>query len=230
MSEIEITIPAVAAGSYKITIRAKDAVAADTGRVTLRGIQFTVDTTAPEPPTLEPFDGTWRNSVFPLKAQWTGTPLKIRIYRNDVHIDSVFVVLNSSFEKDVPLLTGQNVFYTTALDLAGNESAPSNAVRAYYDQESGLFIPAPFRPGNEFNVNLTRDASEVILRLYDLSGDLVVSITLSNLGQNYAFIWDGLNGTGNTTKKGPLVAVAEIHYGDGGTDVFREIFLFEPGG
>ncbi len=217
-------------GDYKITIRAKDAVAADTGRVALRGISITVDTTAPDTPRLDPFDGTWRNSVFPLNVSWARSPAAVKIFRNDAQIDSVFVVSNTTLEKDVPLVDGQNVFYVIVRDLAGNNSDPSNTIRVIYDTESGMFIPAPFHPGDQFNVNLSSEATEVILRLYDMSGDMVVSKTLSNLGRNYAFIWDGLNGTGNLTKKGPLVAVAEIHYSEGRTDVLREIFLFDPDG
>jgi flagellar hook assembly protein FlgD len=217
-------------GDHKVTIRAKDAVAADTGRVTLRGISFTLDTTAPESPTLEPFDGRWQSSTFPLRVQWTGAPFLIRIYRNDEKIDSVFVILNNSAEKDVPLVPEQNILMATSVDLSGNESRPSNEVRVYYEQGSGLFIPAPFRPGDRFTVNLTRDASEVTLRIFDLAGDVVIVLTDSTPGRDFAFEWDGLNGDGVAVKKGPLVAVVELRYEDGDTNVFREIFLFDPVG
>jgi flagellar hook assembly protein FlgD len=217
-------------GDHKVTIRAKDAVAADTGRVTLRGISLTLDTAAPESPTLEPFDGVWQSSTFPLRAQWPGSPYLIRIYRNNEKIDSVFVVLNNSFERDVPLAPEQNVLTATSVDLSGNESRPSNEVRVYYDQESGLFIPAPFRPGNRFNINLARDAAEVTLRIFDLTGDVVIVTTDSTPGREFAFEWDGLNGDNIAVKKGPLVAVVEVRYEDGDSNVFREIFLFDPVG
>jgi len=217
-------------GVYQLGFRAKDAVAADTGWVSTRGLKLTVDLTAPSSPRLESFVGAWRYPAYRLRGSWSGTPEIIRIYRNSVQIDSLFALLDDSFEQIVPLQSGVNVFTATAVDQAKNESPPSNEVRVTLDETSGLFLPTPFRPNDEFHLNFAAEVSEAKLRLYDLAGELVVVLEQTGPGQSFAFPWDGKNGSGEDVKKGPLVVVAEAHYTDGTTEVFREIFLFDPDG
>jgi flagellar hook assembly protein FlgD len=139
----------------------------------------------------------------------------------------VFTVLEESLSRTVALNPGLNVFTITSVDEAKNESSPSNSVRVTYDEASGLYISSPFKSNDQFHLNLTRNASEVTLRIYDLAGEVVVVISSSNSSSNYAFTWNGLNGDGEEVKKGPLVAVAEIRYTDDSTDIYREIFLYD---
>jgi flagellar hook assembly protein FlgD len=220
-------------GSFKISVRAKDAAAADTGRVSTPAIRFSVDATPPPPPALEPFDGQWRTSLFTLRGTWSGSPEVIRIFRNGFPVDSVFVLVleaqgKTSLDQPVMLVEGVNTLTATAVDEAENESAPSNEVRVEFLGDSGVFIPAPFRSGDQIYVNLSAVASRVTLRIYDLSGDLVVVLTDETPARNYAIEWNGRNGDGEQVKKGPLVAVAQAEY-DAGTDVvLRELFLYDP--
>lgn len=214
-------------GTYKLTFRAKDGVAADTGRVTVRGLQFTIDRSAPEAPSLEPFHGIWRHPTFVLRGQWTGDPEIIRIYRDGVQVDSIFTILVQEIEHPVALNPGVNLFTVTAVDEASNEGPPSNEVKVTFENQAGLFIPAPFRRNDSFNLNLGQTANEATIRLFDLAGDPVIVLTRTTPATSYAFVWDGLNGDGEEVKKGPLVAVAEVRYEDGNTDIFREIFLFD---
>jgi hypothetical protein len=221
-------------GTFRVSIRAKDASAADTGWVATPVLRFDVDRSAPPPPTLNPFNGTWRNPVFEIGGGWSGGTEIIRIYRNGVLVDSVFTVALEaqeifSFTRNVTLLEGNNVITATAVDKATNESGPSNEVRVQFVSSSGLFIPAPFAPGDQFHLNLSEAASRATLRIYDMAGEVVVILTNEFASRNYAFEWDGLNGDGQAVKKGPLVAVSQAEYDGGGTDViFREIFLFDP--
>jgi flagellar hook assembly protein FlgD len=220
-------------GSYKITVRAMDAAAADTGWVSTQPLTFNVDLTAPPPPVLEPFDGDWRSPTFVLRGRWSSGTDIIRIYRNGTQVDSVFTVVleaqgKKTMEQPVTLLEGDNVLTATAVDEALNESGPSNQVRVDFIGASGLFIPAPFGPNDGFNLNLSESAARATLRVYDLSGEIVVVLTNDYPSQNYTFTWDGKNGSGEDVKKGPLVAVSQAEFDEGPDKVFREVFLFDP--
>jgi flagellar hook assembly protein FlgD len=217
-------------GVYNLKFRAKDAVAADTGRVSTRGLKITVDRTAPSAPRLEPFDGSWRNPMYTLRGSWTGTPDVIRIYRDGAKIDSLFALLDQSFVRDVPLHSGLNVLTATAVDLTKNESQHSNEVRVTLDETSGLFFPTPFRPNDQFQVNVSRESTGAKVRLFDLAGELVAVLEDAVPGRNFAFPWDGKNGSGDDVKKGPLVVVAEVRYSDGKSEILRKIFLYDPDG
>jgi flagellar hook assembly protein FlgD len=216
-------------GVHKLTIRAKDAVSADTGRVSIRSLQFTIDRSAPAPPQLDPFTGVWRSPTFTLRGQWSGDPEIIRIFHDGVQVDSIFTILVQEINHRVDLNRGPNAFTVTALDQAKNESPPSNEVTVNFDDQAGLFIPAPFRANDSFDLNLGLKASEVWLRIYDMAGDPVVVLARAFAATSYSFAWNGLNGNGEDVKKGPLVAVAEIRYEDGSQEIIREIFLFESG-
>jgi len=214
-------------GSYQLTTRAKDAV----GRQTTVAFDIKIDLTAPEAPTLDPVGGVSHTDTYRLTGDFPagGDPAsKLRIYRNGALIDSVLTFSLESIDRVVPLVPGRNVFTVTYVDGAGNESAPSNAVVVTFDTVVGVFMDVPFSPGDEFRVNLARAAGRLVVHVYDLTGGLVVELNDLDEKQYYAVAWNGRNGGGETVKKGPLVAVVQAHYADGGTDVFREVFLFEP--
>jgi len=222
-------------GAHRISIRAMDAAAADTGWVATPSLRFDVDLTAPAPPVLQPFDGLWRNPTFSIGGKWSNGTEVIRLRQNGALVDSIFTLVLEAQGLDslvfqVTLEEGMNVFTATAVDEALNESAPSNEVRVQFVGDSGLFIPAPFGPNEEIHLNLLSVASGATLRIYDLSGEVVVILSNEFPARNYAFAWNGLNGDGEPVKKGPLVAVSQADYEtDQGSDVvFREIFLFDP--
>lgn len=222
-------------GQHRVSFRIMDGAAADTGWVSTPSLSFEVDMTAPAPPTLNPFNGTWRNPDFDIVGRWSDGTEIVRVYQNGALVDSVFTVALESQGIDsltvaVTLTEGRNVFTAIAVDEALNESGPSNEVWVQFASDAGLFMPAPFTPNDEFHLNLPTTASRATLRLYDLSGDVVVVLSNPYPARSYAFSWDGMNGDGESTKKGPLVAVSQAEYDDGGAAdvVYREIFLFDP--
>jgi len=113
-------------------------------------------------------------------------------------------------------------------DGAMNASPPSSAVTVTFDTGAGIFAPAPFGPGDVFDVNANRVATHCTLRVFDLSGLVVVVLEDDGDQEFYSIPWNGQNGSGLDVKKGPLVAVAAIDYDDGTSDVFRAVFLFDP--
>ena len=211
--------------SYRISARAVDGV----GRVSLNTLDVTVDRTGPAAPTLLPFSGVAYSPSAVLRVDTLANDVEfIRIFRGGVKVDSTMTLINKAPQRRVTLLPGRNLFTATALDGAGNESPLSNAVEVTFDDRAGLLLPVPFGPGDQFAVNLSRPASRVVLRVYDLSGGLVVTLQQDAPGLNAALTWDGRNGGGEEVRKGPLVANAEVRYDDGETEVLREVFLFDP--
>jgi flagellar hook assembly protein FlgD len=209
--------------SHTINFRALDIV----GRERLTSFSVTLDTTPPTPPLLDmPISPTREPSV-----RVTGTvdtdALIVRIFRNGVRVDSV-TTGDTDFEFDMALLPGSNRISARAVDIAGNVSALSAEIEVVFDNSAGLFITQPFKPSDVFQINLSKLSTSVTLRIYDLSGNLVTVLRSDATSSNVAIPWDGLNGDGEDVRKGPLVAVAETRYQDGGREIFREIFLLDP--
>jgi flagellar hook assembly protein FlgD len=214
-------------GSYSVVIRAVDGVL----RPATTTLNITVDRTAPDPPHLDPFDGVWRTNEFRVTGTFPsggGSAARVRIYRNGALVDTVLTLTVSSIDRVIQLVPGTNVITAIFVDAALNASLPSNALNVEFDNGSGLFVSAPMRPGDYFDLNLSETAAQAEVRIYDLSGDLVVVLEDSSNKQYYSLYWDGRNGSGDRVKRGPLVAVATVVRYDGGKDTFRELFLFDP--
>jgi hypothetical protein len=213
-------------GSHDVTVRATDGV----GRVTAAKLTLVYDATRPGAPSLEPFDGVWYAESFtvrgevPPDAEVDG---RVRILRNAVQVDSVFTALDQTFARPIPLDPGENLIYAIYLDGADNASPPSNTIRVLLDDASGLYMPVPFRRNDQFVVNTSQAARRVEVSVYDLTGDLVVVLESQREGENFELPWNGLNRSGASVKKGPLVAVATVTFADGSRTRYREIFLFE---
>jgi len=218
-------------GEHEIQLRVKDAVGFTTGHIARQSWEVTWLVTAPMPPTLDPFSGEWHSARYtvagdvPSDADIDGV---IRVYRNGTQVDSVFTVFINRFESTVPLVAGENIITATHRDGASNESVHSNAVRVVLDQSTGLFMPVPFRSGNDFSVNLSSPANSVELNIYDMTGDLVVALGSTTPAVRFAIPWNVRNGNGETVKKGPLVIVATVNFADGRVEQVRKLFLVEP--
>lgn len=217
-------------GSHTVDFRAVDSF----GRATTYLFNFRSDATAPPAPILDAFAGVggkWTTSSYPLSGRANdGGDLGafVRVYRNGTLIDSVTTFVSDDFEVDVPLLPGRNDLVATLRDGAMNASPPSNTVTVTFDTGAGFFAPAPFGPGDTFDVNANGIASRCTLRLFDLLGGVVNVFEDDNPRQFYTFNWNGMNGSSADVRKGPLVAVASVEYADGTRDVFREVFLYDP--
>ena len=215
-------------GPHSVYFRAVD----NAGRALPYEYSVTIDLSAPPAPSLEPFDGKWHGSTYLLRGEFDDrneTGAYLRILRNGVPIDSLSTVpLGSTFSRNVPLISGVNLFTAVLRDGAFNTSPPSNTVIVRFDEGAGLYTPSPFVPGASFHVNAPRGANSAALRVFDLTGDLVALFEDDRALQQYSFVWNGLNGTGAAVKKGPLVAVAAIEYEDGSRDVYRRVILFDP--
>ncbi len=212
-------------GSYTLGFLAKDLA----GQRQIQAHAFTY-TTAMPPVLDEPAEPVTRSPEFILDGTVSGaSSFILYIYQNETLIDSIFPNVPGNWPYPMTLAPGLNRIYATMGDDAGNVSAPSNTIEVTFDNSAGLYIPQPFKQGDAFQINLSKNASSVTLRLYDLGGNLVQILYGSDISMNVSIPWDALNGDGEDVKKGPLVAVAAIVYADGSArEIIREIFVCEP--
>jgi hypothetical protein len=212
-------------GSYILGFRAKDKL----GQRSIRALSFTF-LTAAVPVLKQPENPVTRSPDFLLDGTVSGAEsFMMRIYQNDALADSTFPNILGNWPHPMTLVPGLNQIYATMVDDAGNVSQPSKTIEITFDNSGGLFVPQPFRPGDAFQLNLSKAASTVTLRIYDLGGNLVTILYSTDNTFNISIPWDGLNGDSEEVKKGPLVVVSAVAYADGSNrEIIREIFLFEP--
>lgn len=156
----------------------------------------------------------------------------VRILRNGAVIDSVeitFTTRTRAFSKRVPLLVGDNLFQARQA-MGSDVSGRSNAVVVHFDTAAGFFMPVPMVPNASFDINTVDPAAKVELRVFDTVGDLVIRFDSREPRTFYSWVWDGKNGSGQSVRRGPLVAVAAIDYPDGTHEIVRQVFLFDPKG
>jgi flagellar hook assembly protein FlgD len=210
---------------YSIGLRAVD----PWGRETISLFTITWDTIPPAPPVLNQPASPTRNPSVALTGSDTDDTSVLRFFRNGVLADTTLANRPGfpGFPHTMMLHPGENRIYAVAVDQGGNASSPSNEIAITLDSSPGLLISQPFKPGDAFVVNLAETASSVTLRIYDLGGRLVKTLQSDSPGTNLLINWNGRNGDNDPVNKGPLVAVAQIHYQSGGSEVFREVFLFE---
>jgi flagellar hook assembly protein FlgD len=223
---VQLTDSIVEQKPYSLGFRAVD----PWGRETIALFTIEWDTLPPAAPVLTQPPSPTRDPAFVLDGTVDSDTDVMRIYRNEALLDTIFPnapVTPRQFPYRMTLVPGENRIYAVAVDLALNESVSSNEVTVTLDSSPGLLISQPFRPNDTFIVNLAETASSVTLRIYDLSGKLVKTLNATSPGTNLFIDWNGKNGDNEPVKKGPLAAVAQIQYQNGGSEVFREIFLLD---
>jgi hypothetical protein len=213
-----------AEGNHQLWFKASDSA----GRIKSIRFNIELDTHSPAPPKLDPPPDVVYTPKYLLTGSFSSDTKKIRIFRNDSYVDSVFILLQTSLSEEIIIKPGTNVITAVAVDEAGNTSLPSNAITVVYDTAPTVFIPQPFRSNDSFQINLSGKEAVISLNIYDLGGDLVFTHKDFALGSNLDVPWDGINGKGKDVKRGPLVIVVHIAYNEGNDDTLREIFLFNP--
>jgi hypothetical protein len=183
------------------------------------------------PPVLEPFDGKWHTDSFLVSGRVDAIRAgsRVHIRRNGAVVDSASTATKTTFSVRVTLVPGENQITAVLIDSTLQTSPPSNTVIVRFDDSAGLFIAVPTAPGAAFNLNAVNEARGAALRVFDMTGDLVVQFASTETKVLYSFPWDGLNASREAVRRGPLVAVGTIDYPDGSHEVIRRAFLFDPG-
>jgi hypothetical protein len=110
---------------------------------------------------------------------------------------------------------GAHTVVAQSEDQAGNLSPLSAPVTFVYQEVLGVVLPERFTLGQYLQVNLTKPANAVLLRIYDLSGRLVKRLTDTSIKTIYEFGWDLSDQSGNPVGSGPYVVNVEADYTDG---------------
>jgi hypothetical protein len=110
---------------------------------------------------------------------------------------------------------GTHTVVAQSEDHAGNVSPRSAPVSFVYQEILGVVLPERFTGGQYLQVNLTKPASQVLLRIYDLSGRLVKRLEDPSTKTIYEFRWDLSDQSGNPVGSGPYVVNVEADYTDG---------------
>lgn len=222
---VQLTDSIVETREYSLGFRAVD----PWGRETITLFTIAWDTLRPPAPELNQPPSPTRNPAFVLDGSVSNDIEVMRIFRNGALLDTIFpnLLVSPEFPYPMTLLSGENRIYAVGVDGAGNASVPSNELAIVLDSSPGLVITQPFGPGDSFVLNVAQAVSSATLRIYDLGGKLVRTLDATSPGTSLLIRWNGKNGDNEPVKKGPFVAVAQIQYQSGGSEVFREAFLFE---
>jgi flagellar hook assembly protein FlgD len=145
--------------------------------------------------------------------------------------DSLFVFLNGSvearttctvsgtFAASLNLDLGINEIYAVSRDVAGHYSDPSETVTVEYLEQMGITVEEKLDGPAAIEINLTREADRITLRIFSLTGTYVRTVVENNPKQFGEMEWDLTDADGELVKNGPYVLVFEIRYSDGSTDV-----------
>jgi len=200
-----------ASDTLRITIDARDP--AGNGRP--RTIFVVTDSIAPPPPVIDPI-------ASPIDRD------SVAVRGTADQADSIFVTFDGvavprqrlleGFRFEVLLKRfsqGTHTVVAQSGDKAGNLSPPSAPVTFVYQEELGVVLPERFVPGQYLQVNLSKPANAVLLRIYDLSGRLVSRLEDRSTKTVYEFGWNLRDQAGNPVGSGPYIVGVEADYTDG---------------
>lgn len=199
------------ADTMRITVDARDP--AGNGRP--RTVFVVADSIPPPPPVIDPI-------ASPIDRD------SVAVEGTANEADSVFITFDgvpaarervlSGFRFDVRLrrfAQGTHMVVVQSQDKSGNLSPLSAPVSFVYQEELGVVLPERFVLGKYLQVNLSKPADAVLLRIYDLSGRLVKRLEDRSTKTIYEFAWDGSDQVGNPVGSGPYIVGVEADYTDG---------------
>jgi hypothetical protein len=110
---------------------------------------------------------------------------------------------------------GEHTVTAVSQDRAGNLSAPSAPRVFTYREPLGARVPERFLRGDFIQVNLTRPARSVLVKIYTLRGRLVRTFESSSGASLHEFAWDLTDDDGHALGSGPYVVRVVAEQDDG---------------
>jgi flagellar hook assembly protein FlgD len=155
-----------------------------------------------------------------LTVSGTGGPGdSLFVYLNDTIEARTLCTTAGTFSSKVNLDLGINEIYAISRDIAGNYSDPSETVTVEYVEQMGIRVDERLDGPATIEVNLTKDASQIVLRIFSLFGTHVRTVVENDPVEFGEMQWDLTDTDGKQVKNGPYILVFEIRYSDGSTEV-----------
>jgi flagellar hook assembly protein FlgD len=209
-------------GSFQVEVTARDLV----GRIGRGTETITIDLTPPATPEPDPLPAVVETAELNVSGRAPGAD-SVHVYRNDAPAGSTTVPPSGIFRRRITLAPGLNRIVFQASDLAGNLSLATAPVIVEYVERPGFGAPAPFRPGDHFEVNLPSEARSVRIRILTLEGRLVRTLLREAEAREYEIAWDLEDEDARTVRNGPYLCVMTARMADGGERTERKGILVD---
>jgi len=201
-------------GDYTLEIYAVDTPGYDTTVTHLVSIK----TVPSDAPTIDPVPEQVSDPVLTVTGTG-GAGDSLFVYLNDVVEARTLCTDVGTFAAIVNLDLGMNDIYAISRDVAGHYSDPSETLTVEYVEQVGIRVDERLDGPATIEVNLTKDANQIVLRVFSLTGTYVRMVVEDDPVEFGEMVWDLTDTDGKQVKNGPYILVFEIRYSDGSTDV-----------
>jgi flagellar hook assembly protein FlgD len=170
---------------------------------------FLVDSLPPEPPVFDPVPAEIERPEIVLSGTAAGAESVFVDFDGGpaggehVLAGSRFAITLSGFAQGPHTASG------VAQDRALNRSGPSPVLSFVYREPLGVALPERFVAGDYIQVNLTRPARSVTVRIYTLQGRLVRTYASADGQLLHEFQWNLTDDDGRAVGSGPYVVRVE---------------------
>lgn len=184
-----------------------------------------LDGEAPPAPTLDPVASEQIQPLVTLRGHCDEIAVAIELAEDGLAVGTAVTDINGRFSLPVLLSPGSHVWTATAVDEAGNRSAPSAGLTLRYAPGPALRIPGRLRDGTgeTIQINTRAPASAVVLRVYSLDGELLRRLEAEGGPDQFSLRWDLRDAGGRAVMDGLCVLNLEIVYASGEREHERKV-------
>jgi flagellar hook assembly protein FlgD len=198
---LDVPDPIAAEDSIRVEAALRDSAGIRGDRVHV----FLVDSLPPAPPILDRVPAVIERPELALAGTAAGAE-SVFVDFDGRLAEVVHVLAGSRFEVTVRgMAQGPHTASAVAQDRALNRSGPSATLSFEYTEPLGAQLPERFLAGDYIQVNLTRPARSVTVKIYTLHGRLVRSFASADANLLHEFQWDLTDDDGRRVGSGPYV-------------------------
>lgn len=188
-------------------------------------LTLNLDSEAPPVPTLDAIAEAYIQPVVTLRGHCDEIAIGIELAEDGLVAGNAVTDIAGRFSLPVVLSAGSHVWTATAVDAAGNRSAPSAGLTLRYTPGPALRIPGRLRGASDetIQINTRAAASAVVLRFYSLDGELLRRLDAEGGPEQFSARWDLRDAGGRAVMDGLCVLNLEIVYADGEREHERKV-------